>query len=153
LAYDAGPSSFGNDEKVRTCSSKVNLAASSLALSVGCSSEKTFLPAMACSSDGEFCSGVVAGVSSGTGCTWMAACFKSMCLTSPSAGLASPRFILVIANIFGIDVSSGLRGCCTKSRRCRHCSRCGKRSEEPGGIASGRGKDERGNDFKSWTKN
>jgi hypothetical protein len=85
------------DEK-RTCSSKVNLAANSLALSIGRSNEKTFLPVMA-SSDGEFCSGVVAGVSIVTGCTWIVACFSSICRRSPCVGLAISRFIVAMVNL------------------------------------------------------
>lgn len=85
-------------QKLRTCSSKVNLAASSLALSSGRSNEKIFFPAMASSSSaGEFSSGVVAGVNDGvsspSGRMWMAACFKSMCLMS-SVGLALPRLMV-----------------------------------------------------------
>lgn len=85
--------------KLRTCSSKVNCLTSSLALSVGLSNEKIFFPAMS-SSDGEFSSGVVAGVSDGvssvTGCTWIVACLKSICRRSPSVGLAVPRLIVAI---------------------------------------------------------
>jgi hypothetical protein len=54
---------------------------------------------MVCSSDGEFCSGVAAGVSGPTGCTWIAACFKSMCAVPLSAGLAVSRLIVTIADL------------------------------------------------------
>lgn len=100
-----GPSSFGKSKDQRTCSSKVNFAAKSLALSSGLSMEKIFLPAMACSSEGEFWSGVVAGVKVGvssiTGCTWIVACFKSLCLSSPSTGLACPK--LIVAMVINLD--------------------------------------------------
>jgi hypothetical protein len=93
---------MANNKNIRTCSSKVNLEASSLALSVGRSSENIFLPAMT-SSDGEFCSGVVAGVDDGVssviGWTWTVACFKSMCRTSPSVGLSCPRSIVAMVDL------------------------------------------------------
>jgi hypothetical protein len=57
--------SFCSNRKERTCSSNVNLVASSLALSSGRSIEKIFFPAIEVSSAGEASSGVAAGVIDG----------------------------------------------------------------------------------------
>lgn len=86
-------------KKVRTCSSRVNDAASSRARSSGRSREKIFFPVMA-SSEGETSPGVEAGVKEGvsraTGWTWIAGCFKSMCLMFSSVGLVFPRLIVAM---------------------------------------------------------